>query len=114
MVRRDVRMNCSPPCGRCWPRQREIHCPFTPAGKRGFFYEAWTNGEGWDRVSVKGADCPRITKEFLEEERQALGPMRFAQEYECEFIDAETSVFNSDLIQRALTDGFEPLYRRTS
>ncbi len=80
----------------------------TPAGKRGFFYEAWTNGEGWDRVSVKGADCPRITKEFLEEERQALGPMRFAQEYECEFIDAETSVFNSDLIQQALANDFEP------
>ena len=80
----------------------------TPAGKRGFFYEAWTSGEGWERVSVKGSECPRIAAEFLSEEREALGPMRFAQEYECEFIDAETSVFNSDLIQRALSNDFVP------
>jgi len=83
----------------------------TPAGKRGWFHEAWSQGDGWERISVKGADCPRITPEFLDEERQALGPMRFAQEYECEFIDAETSVFNSDLIQGALTDAFEPFIR---
>jgi hypothetical protein len=82
----------------------------TPAGKRGFFHESWTNGDGWERISVKGTDCPRISPEFLEEERQALGPMRFSQEYECQFIDAETSVFNSDLIQAALTDDFEPLF----
>ena len=82
----------------------------TPAGKRGWFYEAWTQGDGWDRICVKAADCPRITKEFLEEERQALGPMRFAQEYECEFIDSETAVFNSDLIQKALTDDFQQFF----
>jgi hypothetical protein len=80
----------------------------TPAGKRGWFHEAWTSGEGWERISVKGSECPRISPAFLEEERQAHGPMRFAQEYECEFIDAETSVFNSDLIQQALTNAFEP------
>lgn len=80
----------------------------TPAGKRGWFYESWAHGEGWERISVKGVDCQRITKAFLEEERQALGPMRFSQEYECEFIDSETSVFNSDLIAQALTNDFKP------
>jgi hypothetical protein len=80
----------------------------TPAGKRGWFYEAWTRGEGWERVSVNGRECPRISPEFLEEERQALGPMRFSQEYECEFIDAETSVFATELIEAALVDDFEP------
>src|SRR6202007_2145404 len=73
----------------------------TPAGKRGWFHESWINGDGWERISVKGVDCPRITKEFLEEERQALGPMRFSQEYECAFLDSDTSVFSSDLIQQA-------------
>src|SRR5262249_57463111 len=28
----------------------------TPAGKRGWFWEAWSQGEGWERVSVKGED----------------------------------------------------------
>lgn len=82
----------------------------TPAGKRGWFYESWTDGQGWERVDVKGADCPRISKDFLEEERQALGPMRFSQEYECQFIDFETSVFNTDLIQQALTNDFQPFF----
>jgi hypothetical protein len=29
--------------------------------------------------------CPRISKEFLEEEKQALGMTRFAEEYELDF-----------------------------
>lgn len=80
----------------------------TPAGKRGWFYEQWSRGEGWERVAVKGSECPRISPEFLAEELAALGPMRFAQEYDTEFIDAETSVFSTDLIQAAMVDDFEP------
>ena len=86
----------------------------TPAGKRGWFYEAWHRGEGWERVSVKGAECARIAPEFLEEERQALGPMRFSQEYECEFIDAETSVISTELIEAALVNDFEPFLSRAA
>jgi hypothetical protein len=80
----------------------------TPAGKRGWFYEAWSQGEGWEKIQVKAEDCPRISPAFLDEERQAYGPLRFAQEYGCEFVDSETAVFNSDLIQKALRDDFQP------
>jgi hypothetical protein len=80
----------------------------TPAGRRGWFYEAWERGEDWQRFSVKGADCPRISKEFLAEEMQALGPMRFAEEYECQFIDQNTSAFSTILIEMALRDDFRP------
>ena len=83
----------------------------SPAGKRGFFHKQWTSGDGWERVTVKGSECPRISKRFLEDELEALGPMRFAQEYNCEFVDAETSVFNSDLIQQALSNDFEPFIK---
>jgi hypothetical protein len=86
----------------------------TPAGKRGWFYEAWTRGENWQRIMVKAADCPRISSAFLEDEKSALGPMRYSQEYECEFIDPETSVFASDLIEQALTDDFEPFLSRAA
>jgi Helicase len=80
----------------------------TPKGKRGWFYEAWTSGDdSWERISVKAVDCPRITKEFLADEMKALGPLRFSEEYECAFIDSETSAFSSALIEMALTDGFE-------
>jgi Terminase large subunit, T4likevirus-type, N-terminal len=82
----------------------------TPAGRRGWFYESWISGDGWERVQVKADECPRISPAFLEEERQALGPMRFSQEYLCEFIDDQTAVFNSDLIQQALTNNFAPFF----
>jgi hypothetical protein len=81
-----------------------------PKGKRGWFYEAWTSGDGWERIQVKADECPRIKPEFLEEERQAHGPLMFEQEYMCAFIDDETSVFNSDLIQAALTNDFQQFF----
>jgi hypothetical protein len=82
----------------------------TPKGKRGWFYEQWTRGEGWERVQVTGAECARISADFLREEQAQLGPMIYSQEYECEFIDAETSVFSSELIANALVDDFEPFF----
>ena len=39
--------------------------------------------------------------------RQKLGPMLFAQEFEGEFIDAESSAFSSELIELPLVDDFE-------
>jgi phage FluMu gp28-like protein len=80
----------------------------TPAGRRGWFYESWERGEGWERFSVQGVDCARISKEFLAEEMQALGPMRFSEEYQCQFIDQNTSAFSTALIEQALRDDFSP------
>jgi hypothetical protein len=80
----------------------------TPAGKRGWFHEAWTKGVGWERVQVKAHECPRIKPEFLAEEMAQLGPMIYSQEYDCQFVDAETSVFSSSLIEQALVDDFQP------
>jgi hypothetical protein len=34
----------------------------TPAGKRGWFYEAWLRGEGFERIEVAAKDCPRISE----------------------------------------------------
>jgi hypothetical protein len=76
----------------------------TPAGKRGWFYEAWTNGAGWERISIKATECPRISAEFLAAERNDLGPIRFAEEYLCEFLDDTQSIFPRGLIEAALLD----------
>ena len=54
----------------------------TPAGKRGEFYRAWTEGEGWTHVEVPASKCPRLSKEFLAEELRELGPQMYRQEYE--------------------------------
>jgi hypothetical protein len=76
----------------------------SPNGKRGNFYESWQYGEGAERIKIIGRECPRIDSEFLERMRKKLGPMLFAQEFEGEFIDADTSAFATELIEQALVD----------
>jgi hypothetical protein len=59
----------------------------TPCGKAGFFYATWEHaGPEWLRVKVPATECPRISKEFLEEQRSALGMESFRQEHMCEFV----------------------------
>lgn len=75
----------------------------TPWGKRGWFWRAWTDGDGWERVKVPARQCPRISAAFLEEERRALTPLEFASEYECSFVEPEGSLFAGEDI-RAMAD----------
>ena len=82
----------------------------TPFGKRGFFYESWAGGgPEWERIRVGAHECERIAPGFLEEERKAMGERWFQQEYECEFVDTVSGVFDRDLIEKAFTDEVEPL-----
>jgi hypothetical protein len=82
----------------------------TPYGKRGVFFEEWSGGHGWERYEVSASQCPRISEEFLEEERASLPPFIFRQEYECSFEETEDQVFTTDMIDRAVTDEVKPLF----
>ncbi len=82
----------------------------TPYGKRGVFYEEWTGGAGWERYEVPAKECPRISEAFLEEEREALPPWVYRQEYECSFEETEDAVFTTDMIDRAVTSEVKPLF----
>lgn len=46
----------------------------TPHGARGWFYEAWRDGTGWERTRVPASEVPRISAEFLADERAARHP----------------------------------------
>ncbi len=83
----------------------------TPFGKRGFFWEAWSQGgPEWERVRVPATECPRIPAAFLEEERRTQGKRWFQQEYMCEFTEAAGAVFDMELVERAITDKVKPLF----
>lgn len=83
----------------------------TPFGKRGFFHQEWTEGgDDWHRTKITALDVPRITAEFLEEERRALGDWWFRQEYGCEFLETTDQVFSYDLIQEAMSSDIQPLF----
>lgn len=83
----------------------------TPAGKRGWFFEAWTGDESWHRVRVPASECPRISQGFLDEELRELGAQRFSEEYGLEFLDPEEAVFPTEIIARAFTTDVVPLWR---
>ncbi len=82
----------------------------TPWGKRGFFFEEWSNGEGWERVRITAYDCPRISAEWLECERRSLPSHVFDSEYMCVFGDTQDSVFSYEDIQAALDPTVTPLF----
>ena len=83
----------------------------TPFGKRGHFFKEWTEGgDTWERIMITAHDCPRISPEFLEEARQALGEWWFKQEYLCEFVETVAQVFSYDQVMAAITEEVEPLF----
>ncbi len=83
----------------------------TPFGKRGHFFQEWTaGGPDWKRVEVSATQCPRISNEFLAEERRSLGEVWFRQEYFCSFEDTVNQVFGYDLVMSALTNEVKPLF----
>lgn len=87
----------------------------TPYGKRGAFFEEWTNGgEGWERYEVPASACPRIPTAFLEEERAALPARVYRQEYECSFEETEDQVFGYEEIEGAMSSEVTPLFQGVS
>jgi len=86
----------------------------TPFGKRGFFYEIWTQDQKrWSRYSVPAERCKHIRKEFLEEELQSIGPWWYKQEYECQFLDSIAGFFDMEAVRDALDDGVRNLFDLT-
>jgi hypothetical protein len=86
----------------------------TPAGQRGVFYEEWTDGVGWERYEVPVEDVPRISEEFIEEERRALPRRIFDQEYRCQFVETEDAVFTLEDVDSAITSDVTPLFGEAS
>jgi hypothetical protein len=83
----------------------------TPFGKRGFFFHEWAEGgASWHRAKITATECPRIPREWLEQERRSIGDWWFRQEYLCEFVETIDQVFSYDDIQRALDDSVTPLF----
>ena len=75
----------------------------TPNGRQGFFYDAWMSPE-WHKIEVPATKCPRISTEFLKQERATLGEPLFNQEYLCQFTDPEGSLYSHRLFESAFTE----------
>ncbi len=79
-------MLAASPAGRLWLLS-------TPNGKNGFFHNEWTNqNNGSFRLSIPATACPRISREFLQQERSRLPLHVFEQEYLCAFHSAHNAL----------------------
>jgi hypothetical protein len=69
-------------------------CLSTPFGQRGFFWREWfAEGAPWVRFRIPWQRCPRLTAEFIAEERRKFGDAWIAQEYQCDFRSLEGLVY---------------------
>lgn len=81
----------------------------TPFGKRGWFFDEFSDGQGWQKHTIPATDCPRISKEFLESERRSMPRAVFQSEYMCEFTETLDSVFGYDDVMAATMNDLQPL-----
>ncbi len=70
----------------------------TPRGNEGFFYDCFDEETEFHKIHIKSIDCPRITKEFLDQERKRMTKLEYCQEYEAEFLDSLQQFFSRELI----------------
>src|SRR5215208_2048339 len=77
----------------------------TPRGKRGFFHEIWQSADDWQRMMVRSDEVVRIRPADLEVFRATMPEQFFQQEFYCEWLDTEGSLFSYDDIQAALAAG---------
>jgi phage terminase large subunit-like protein len=83
----------------------------TPAGRRGAFFEHWTDEHNdWHKVRVTASDCPRISQEFLDSELRELGQKQFESEYGLIFHDDDEAMVSNDAIMGAFTSEVTPLW----
>ena len=80
----------------------------TPFGRRGFFFDEHEAGR-YRVTRVAAVDCPRISAEFLAEQKLTMPLSWFRQEYGCEFTSLEDSVFAHDLVLASIGSDVEPL-----
>jgi len=80
----------------------------TPNGRVGFFHDTYmAKDKLWERVKIGVKDCPRISADFLKEERLAMTEDMFKQEYEVQFIELEGEVLDLTSLDEAFTTDFD-------
>jgi hypothetical protein len=67
----------------------------TPAGMRGWWWEA-SRSEHWEHVKVPASQCPRISVQFLAEERERLGENSYLAEFENVFTAGQGAAFSGE------------------
>lgn len=81
--------------------------PSTPRGQRGWWWDEWNDGgDRWERYHSTIYDCPRISADYIEEER-SKGITYFEREFMGIFHEADTAAFRNEDIEAAFSSDLE-------
>jgi hypothetical protein len=86
----------------------------TPRGQVGWWADMWSSpdkDETWTRIRVDVNQCPRLTPEELQKQKNALGPTIFRQEFMMEWIADSEQAFDPVAITNAFKNEVEPLWQ---
>lgn len=91
--------------------QGALHMISSPNGRQGYFFEAFEGStmDIYETQRIPYTECPRITPEFIELEKVALGKLYFRQEYGAEFITPEGAFFGFSALTQFSEGEQEPL-----
>lgn len=88
---------------------RVVACS-TPWSQTGCFLRRnGVDASNWERYKVPATECPRISPEFLEQERASMSHFQYIAEYFCSFEAASGAVFDLEAIRRCFDDSILPL-----
>jgi hypothetical protein len=74
----------------------------TPFGRQGYFAKTFDD-PSFTTFHVSSEECPRIKKEFLEQEKLRMTKRQYMQEYLGEFVDELMQWFPDELILKCMT-----------
>ena len=78
----------------------------TPWGRENVFYRAFSD-PSYSVHHVKSSECPLISREFLEEQRQNMTSMAYDMEYNAFFVEPASSYFTQELIKGCINPEME-------
>jgi hypothetical protein len=81
----------------------------TAFGKQGWYFDTWEKDQSWHKETVTADQCPRISRAFLEAEKNKMPERWFVQEYYNAFLDPLDSVFRQEDIDRLVDPSIKPL-----
>ena len=73
-----------------------------PDGSEKYFYKC-SKDTKFKQFYASAEDCPRHSKEFLDDQRKKLGELAYAQEYLAVFTDELQRLFNDEIINKVCT-----------
>ena len=76
--------------------------------QNGFFFDQWQNKEiEWTKFKIPATECPRISPEFLAQERLLIGEPAFNREFLCEFTSLGESILSRELLLSAIDPNYQ-------